>query len=67
MIELSFLVCLAAAPSECRTERLPADEASVIACVLGAQAHLASWHGDHPEWEVRGWTCRDRLLTAENR
>ena len=64
MIELSFLVCLAAAPSDCRTGQLRSVDVSVTTCVLGAQAQLASWQEGHPDWEVRGWTCRDHDLTS---
>lgn len=64
MIELSFLVCLAAAPSDCRTERLQFADVSVTTCVLGVQAHLASWREDHPGWEVHGWTCPAQNLTS---
>ena len=47
MIELPFLVCLAAAPSDCRTERLQFVDVSVKTCVLGAQAQPASWQEGH--------------------
>lgn len=65
MIKLSFLLCLAAAPSDCRTERLQFVDVSVTTCTPGAQAQLASWREGHPGWEVRGWTCRDRVSTAK--
>lgn len=65
MIELSFLVCLAAAPSDGRTERLHLVDVSVTTCLLGAQAPLASWREGHPDREVRGWTCRDSIQTAK--
>ena len=65
MIEFSFLVCLAAAPSDCRTERLQFVDVPVTTCALGAQAQLASWREGYPGWEVRGWTCRDRVSTAK--
>ena len=60
MIELSFVVCLAAAPSDCRTERLQFVNVSPMTCLVGAQAQLASWQERHPGWEIRRWTCRTR-------
>jgi hypothetical protein len=65
MIELSFLVRLAAAPADCRTGWLRLVDVPMRTCALGGQAQLASWREGHPGWEVRGWICRDRVSTAK--
>ena len=58
MIELAFLICLAADPAVCRTERVQFVDVSLMTCMTGAQAHIALWSGNHPGWTVRDWRCR---------
>lgn len=57
MIELLFLVCLAAAPSDCRNEQLPFVDVSLMTCTLGAPVQLAAWTEHHPEWRIARWNC----------
>ena len=56
MIELVMTVCLFAAPSDCRKERL-AFEGSLMTCASSGQVAAAEWLGSHPKWRLARWSC----------
>ncbi len=65
MIELIVLACLAAAPEQCRTERIgyrPGQ--STKACEAASMMEAAKWAGDHPKYVIRGLTCRRAMDEA---
>lgn len=65
MIELIVLACLAAAPEQCRTERIgyrPGGDTKASAAA--AQMEAARWAGDHPKYVIRGLTCRRAMDEA---
>jgi hypothetical protein len=57
MIELVFVICLSAAPVECRTERLLFQDVSLMTCMMGAPAQLALWSQRRPDWAIQRWSC----------
>ncbi|MDP5307638.1 hypothetical protein [Paracoccus spongiarum] len=59
MIELFFVTCLSADPSQCRDRSLVyADEIGVMTCMIRSQSELAEWIERHPAERVREWKCR---------
>ncbi|WP_138469336.1 hypothetical protein [Poseidonocella sp. HB161398] len=58
MIELAFVICLAASPGACREESKIYVDLPLRACLLRGQAELARWSGTHPGWLIRRWSCR---------
>lgn len=58
MIELIFVVCLAASPTSCEDKAMQFPDINVMTCTLGAQPQLAQWVNEHPGWRVQRWTCR---------
>ncbi|WP_424985400.1 hypothetical protein [Microbulbifer sp. S227A] len=58
MIELIFIVCLAAAPGDCEQRSLLYTDMSPRACVRRAPPELANWITTHPRWKVARWTCQ---------
>ena len=57
VIEIAFVACLIAAPDTCREERLLFADVPIMVCVTGAQAQLALWARDRPEWQVTSYRC----------
>ncbi len=59
MIELLFVVCLASASDVCETKALQfAEDVTPMACLMGAQPHLAQWQVQHPKWRINSWRCQ---------
>lgn len=58
MIEVLFVVCMAAAPAECDERRLVLGDVSPTACQFLAQPELARWMENHPELKIRRWQCQ---------
>ncbi|WP_172327154.1 hypothetical protein [Mangrovicoccus sp. HB161399] len=58
MIELAFVICLAANESHCEDRSLLYADVGLMACMMQGQAHLAEWIGRHPAWILRSWRCR---------
>lgn len=58
MIELAFVACLAATPSNCEDHSLLYTDVSLMVCALQGQAELAAWTDVHPGWRIERWTCR---------
>ena len=66
MIELAFVVCMLGNDQSCHEERLLFVDVPVRACMLGAQAELATWVGEHQGWRITRWTCRSLEQTAQS-
>ncbi|WP_042249010.1 hypothetical protein [Paracoccus sp. PAMC 22219] len=59
MIELLFVACLSTQPATCQDRSmLFSDEIGLMACTMGAQAHLAQWAARHPHERVARWKCQ---------
>lgn len=58
MIELLFVTCLAAAPTECGEHRLILGDMTPAHCLWVAQPELARWMEAHPELRISRWRCR---------
>ena len=52
--EIILTVCLRGEPTVCREERFAAEAGG---CVLSITS-VADWQGDHPDWTVERWSCR---------
>ncbi|MFZ4407487.1 MAG: hypothetical protein ACOYOH_09100 [Paracraurococcus sp.] len=61
LIELVMVVCLAAAPSECREERPATEIASVMACATQGQMVAAQWLAQHPAFTLSRLRCEVNL------
>ncbi|MCB2053518.1 MAG: hypothetical protein KDE35_04665 [Geminicoccaceae bacterium] len=58
MIELVFLVCLAAAPNACEEQVLPPEpDVGIVGCLMSAQPRLARWAETHPAHRIVRWRC----------
>ena len=57
LIELVMVVCLAAAPTECREERPLTEINSVMACASQGQMVAAHWLSQHPAFTLNRWRC----------
>ena len=58
MIELAFVTCLAASPTDCENRSLLFQEGTPMSCMATAQPHLAQWVNEHPNWTIAQWKCR---------
>jgi|AntRauTorckE5430_2_1112549.scaffolds.fasta_scaffold01997_10 hypothetical protein len=58
MIEVLFVVCMAAAPAECDEKRLVLGDIPSASCQRLAQPELARWMENHPELNIRRWQCQ---------
>lgn len=56
MIALTLIVCLHAAPSQCKPEPVSFD-GSLMSCALFGQAVAAEWIAAHPKWRLAKFTC----------
>ncbi|PUB13208.1 hypothetical protein [Yoonia sediminilitoris] len=58
MIELIFVACLAASPTQCNDQSLLFTDVTPMACMMGAQPQLAKWSSQRPGYTIKSWTCR---------
>ena len=58
MIELAFLVCLGGQPSVCERRAIQFADMPLMTCMIGAQAQLAQWQSEHPDWTIQRWSCQ---------
>jgi hypothetical protein len=64
MIELVFVACLAASPSDCEERNLIYDGITALTCIIAAQRELATWAEQNPGHTIAGWSCRRPQLDA---
>ncbi len=57
MIELIFVVCLSATPTNCEERSLLYTDISPMTCLMGAQPELAKWTQSHTRWQIERWRC----------
>ena len=59
MIELLFVTCMAAEPSNCQDRSLLfTEEIGLMTCMVHAQGQLAGWVASHPRETIREWRCQ---------
>jgi hypothetical protein len=64
-LELVLYVCLAAAPAECRYERVGfLEAASLSSCAMASQPTAAKWAGEHEAYQIREIICRPMMDEA---
>ena len=66
MIELLFVACVAAEPSDCRERSLLFTDISPMVCMMGAQPELAKWSAQNPEFTIRKWRCQAVSFTERD-
>ncbi|RWN98151.1 MAG: hypothetical protein E5Y10_23455 [Mesorhizobium sp.] len=66
-MQLLMSICLIAAPTQCRNERVIVayEPVGPVMCMVTAQQSIARWQGTHPKWRVMKWKCQARLPTVE--
>ncbi|RAI56120.1 hypothetical protein DOO78_22455 [Roseicella frigidaeris] len=52
-----MVVCLAAAPAQCREERPILAALSMMACATQGQMVAARWLSEHPAFTLSRWRC----------
>lgn len=57
MIDLVLVVCLLAAPAECREERSALEEMSTLSCMKQGQFRAVRWIEEHPAYQLVRWRC----------
>jgi hypothetical protein len=59
MIELVLIACLIGEPERCERIIVPLEpEVGLAQCLHTSQIRLVEWVQQHPEWQVRRWTCQ---------
>jgi hypothetical protein len=60
MLAIVVSACLVANPTECRDFALPlaVEKVDVLRCAMVAPTYFAQWASEHPEWQVKSWTCK---------
>ena len=58
-MDLILLICLIAAPENCREERVrfSVEVMAPMACLSRAPSLIAQWSSPRPDWRVTRWRC----------
>jgi hypothetical protein len=57
-VELVILACLLKEPEHCESFRIPfQQEMNMAQCTWQSQFHAVQWVSEHPDWEVKRFTC----------
>ena len=58
IIDIIFTACLLATPTKCETVRMAQEDyRTPYACAMKAQALVAEYLKDHPQWFVQRYGC----------
>ena len=57
MIELTLIICLLDDANKCRDEHMTFQDVSLLTCMVGGQAQIASYMERRPRWYVKRWAC----------
>lgn len=58
LIDLVLTICLMAAPSDCREERLHFEnKGNLLNCMFLAPTQIVKWSEEHPNMRVVKWKC----------
>ena len=63
MLSIILSACLIADPGQCREFKIQTDfQMPAKYCTMKAQPVIAQWSGEHPHWEIKGWSCQPSTL-----
>ena len=63
MLSIILSACLIADPGQCREFKIQTDfQMPAKYCTMAAQPIVAQWAGEHPQWEIKGWSCQPSTL-----
>ncbi len=66
MMNLILTACLTIPSYACRDSAVTIyDEMSEMQCAVTAQARIASWSEEHPNWRVVRWRCQRQGLAQK--
>ena len=59
MIEIAMVVCSLSSPFNCKDVRLnfEGDHVTTQQCIMSGQFAMAEWSGEHPNWQIKRWSC----------
>jgi hypothetical protein len=58
VVEIVILACLLRQPEHCETFRIPFQrEMSVAQCTWESEFHAVRWVDEHPDWELKRFSC----------
>lgn len=58
MIQIVMLVCRLAQPDVCEEQHIQfVFQGSLQQCTFAAQAYIAQWAGEHPQWRIKNFHC----------
>lgn len=58
MVQIVFLFCLIASPTQCEEHRLPGIALNTMnECMTNGQTMAITWLDDHPKWALSRWRC----------
>jgi hypothetical protein len=57
MVQLVFVFCLIASPTQCQEQRPTFEELSRISCMVQGQQYAQDWLNEHPKWMLARWRC----------
>ncbi|WP_334146488.1 hypothetical protein [Hyphomicrobium sp.] len=59
MLSIILSACLIADPTQCRDFKIPLDTSmDALHCAMAAPPYFAQWAEEHPQWQIRRWTCQ---------
>jgi hypothetical protein len=60
MIQIVMMVCRLTQPNMCEEQHIQfAWQGSLRRCAMEAQAYIAQWAGEHPQWEIKNFHCEN--------
>jgi hypothetical protein len=63
MLSIILSACLIADPGQCREFKIQTDfQMPAKYCTMKAQPVVAQWSGEHPQWEIKAWSCQPSSL-----
>jgi hypothetical protein len=58
MVQIIFVFCLLASPTQCQEQKLPGVALSTMnECMTNGQSLAITWLEDHPKWALARWRC----------
>jgi hypothetical protein len=59
MLSIVLSACLIADPKQCRDFKIETDfQMPAKYCTMRAQPVVAQWSGEHPQWQIKNWSCQ---------
>jgi hypothetical protein len=57
MVQIVFVFCLLASPTQCQEQRAPSESLSMMGCIVDGERLALFWLADHPKWTLARWRC----------